>query len=92
MWASIRMGLVHISELADRYVKEPSDVVKVGQLVKVHILSADAKTKRIALSMKTQGRKGAKPAAGLAKKAAPPPKPTTMEDSVAVLADRWKRR
>ena len=48
-------GLVHISELSDRFVKEPSDVVKVGQLVKVHVLNADPKTKRIALSMKTQG-------------------------------------
>jgi len=85
-------GLVHISELADRYIKEPSDVVKVGQLVKVHVLSADAKTKRIALSMKTPRAKGAKPAAGSAKKLAPPPKQTTMEDKVAVLADRWKRR
>jgi uncharacterized protein len=46
-------GLVHISELSDRYIKEPSDVVKAGQIVKVHVLSADAKTKRIALSMKT---------------------------------------
>ena len=54
-------GLVHISELSDRYIKEPSDVVKVGQIVKVHVLSADAKTKRIALSMKTPG---AKPAQG----------------------------
>src|SRR4029077_16720355 len=50
-------GLVHISELADRYVKEPNDVVKVGQIVKVHVLSADANTKRISLSMKTPGGK-----------------------------------
>src|SRR6202012_2171313 len=52
-------GLVHISELSDRYIKEPSDVVKVGQIVKVHVLSADPKLKRIALSMKTQGPKPA---------------------------------
>ena len=62
-------GLVHVSELADRYIKEPSDLVKVGQLVKVHVLSADAKTKRIALSMKTPGAKGAKPAAGVREEA-----------------------
>src|ERR1700677_796334 len=55
-------GLVHISELSDRYVKEPGDVVKVGQIVKVHVLSADAKTKRIALSMKTPGGKPAQAA------------------------------
>ena len=47
-------GLVHISELSNRYIKEPSDVVKVGQIVQVHVLTADTKTKRIALSMKTK--------------------------------------
>jgi uncharacterized protein len=45
-------GLVHVSELAQRYVKDPAEVVKAGQIVKVQVLSADAKLKRIALSMK----------------------------------------
>ena len=45
-------GLVHISELSNRYIKDPGEAVKVGQIVKVKVLSADAKTKRIALSMK----------------------------------------
>ncbi|MCU1275210.1 MAG: binding domain protein, partial [Bryobacterales bacterium] len=85
-------GLVHISELSDRYIKEPSDVVKVGQIVKVHVLSADAKTKRIALSMKTPGSKPARGASPQPKKPDPPPKPRTMEDKVAALADRWKKR
>jgi len=44
--------LVHISELANRYIKDASDVVKAGQIVKVKVLTADPKTKRIALSMK----------------------------------------
>ena len=83
-------GLVHISELADRYIKEPGDVVKVGQIVKVRVLGADAKTKRIALSMKTPG--GASPQQQK-KPAPPPPKPQpTMEDKLSALADRWKRR
>ena len=82
-------GLVHISELADRYVKEPSDVVKVGQIVKVRVISADTKSKRIALTMKSQGGRPAGPA----KKAAPAPKPQlSMEDKIAALADRWKRK
>jgi uncharacterized protein len=86
-------GLVHISELSDRYIKEPSDVAKIGQIVKVHVLSADAKTKRIALSMKTPGSKPAHGAAPQPKKAAPPPKPQpTMDDKLAALADRWKKR
>ncbi len=45
-------GLVHISELSNRFIKDPSEAVKAGQIVKVKVLSADVKTKRIALSMK----------------------------------------
>ena len=45
-------GLVHISQLADRYVSDPSEVVKVQQKVKVKVLEVDAARKRIALSMK----------------------------------------
>lgn len=45
-------GLVHISELSNSYVKNPNDVVKVGQIVKVKILSVDEELKRIGLSMK----------------------------------------
>ena len=45
-------GLVHISELADRYVKHPLDVVKVGDIVNVRVLSIDEKRGKISLSMK----------------------------------------
>jgi len=45
-------GLVHISEISHRFIKEASEVVKAGQIVKVQVLSADPKAKRIALSMK----------------------------------------
>ncbi len=45
-------GLVHISELSDKYVSHPSTVVKTGQAVKVKIKSIDLKTNRIALTMK----------------------------------------
>jgi protein Tex len=45
-------GLVHISELADRFVKNPSDVVRVHQKVKVKVLEIDVDRKRIALSMR----------------------------------------
>jgi uncharacterized protein len=51
-------GLVHLSEMADRYVKAPTDVVKVGQKVEVTVLAVDAQRKRISLSMKkTPGEK-----------------------------------
>ncbi len=45
-------GLVHISQLADRYVQHPSSVVKVGQRVSVTVLDVDAARQRISLSMK----------------------------------------
>jgi uncharacterized protein len=45
-------GLVHISEIADHYVKHPSQVVSVGDVVQVVVLSVDEKNKRISLSMK----------------------------------------
>lgn len=45
-------GLVHISELSDRFVKHPLDVVKVGDIVNVKVLGVDAKKKRISLTMK----------------------------------------
>ncbi len=46
-------GLVHISQLADRFVKDPGDVVKVGQQVQVRVLEVDAQRKRISLSMRS---------------------------------------
>lgn len=47
-------GLVHISQLADRFVSDPRQVVKVGQVVKVRVLEVNAQLKRIGLSMKSQ--------------------------------------
>jgi len=45
-------GLVHISELSDKFVKHPSDIVSVGDIVNVKVLGVDLKKKRISLSMK----------------------------------------
>ena len=45
-------GLVHISQLANRFVKNPSDVVKVGQNVRVSVMDVDLDRNRISLSMK----------------------------------------
>jgi uncharacterized protein len=46
-------GLVHISELCDRYIRHPSDVVQVGDVVQVTVLGVDAVRKRISLTMRT---------------------------------------
>lgn len=53
-------GLVHISQLADRYVKDPNQVVKVGQQVSVRVLSVDVQRKRIGLTMR-QGKQEVEP-------------------------------
>ena len=45
-------GLVHISQLSDRFVRHPSDIVKVGDIVRVAVLSVDEDKKRISLSMR----------------------------------------
>jgi uncharacterized protein len=47
-------GLVHISKLADRYVKDPAEVVHVGQRVRVTVVDVDERRRRIALSMKEE--------------------------------------
>lgn len=53
-------GLVHVSELADRFVKDPTTVVRVGQVVQVRVLGVDPDSGRISLSMKS-GRPVEKP-------------------------------
>ncbi|MBQ7090483.1 MAG: RNA-binding transcriptional accessory protein, partial [Clostridia bacterium] len=45
-------GLVHISQICDRYIRHPSEVLKVGDIVKVKVISVDLKKKRIGLTMK----------------------------------------
>jgi uncharacterized protein len=58
-------GLVHVSQLADRFVKDPHEVVKAGDVVKVRVLEVDVPRKRISLSMRKDGGGGdaaAKPA------------------------------
>ena len=44
-------GLVHISRMAERYIRHPSEVVRVGDVVQVYVVDVDVKKKRIALSM-----------------------------------------
>jgi len=80
-------GLVHISELSNRYIKDPSEAVKTGQVVKVKVLSVDTKAKRIALSIKALTAPAPKPIA----KPAPKPEPT-MNEKLAALSSKWKVR
>ena len=45
-------GLVHISQITNKFIKHPSEVLKVGQIVTVWVIAADAVKKRISLTMK----------------------------------------
>lgn len=99
-------GLVHISELSNRYIKDPSEAVKVGQIVKVKVLSADVKTKRIALSIKALTEPASKAQPGKPQSTTqatsqnrrpqattPVEKPQlSVEDKLSALASKWKVR
>ena len=76
-------GLVHISEMADRFVKNPSDVVKVQQKVQVTVLSVDIDRKRISLSMKDPAKE---------KSPAPSPEKPKKPAPDTALADAFKNR
>jgi uncharacterized protein len=57
-------GLVHVSQLADRFVKDPHDIVKAGDVVKVRVVEVDVKRKRIGLTMRKDGGGDAPPPRG----------------------------
>ena len=82
-------GLVHISELSNRFIKDPSDAVKAGQIVKVKVLSADAKTKRIALSMKALMSPTPKNSRPHSAQPVPKPQPS-LSEKLAMLSTKWK--
>ncbi len=67
-------GLVHISQLADKYIKDPNDVVKVGQPVQVRVLEIDLQRKRIGLTLRSGE---AKPKSAPMKQQIKKPKRTT---------------
>lgn len=74
-------GLVHISEIADKFVANPADILKTGQIVRVKVLEADPKRKRISLSMKQEQKthNNAKPAN------------KTQSGTMADLLEKFKR-
>jgi uncharacterized protein len=82
-------GLVHVSELSNRFIKDPSEFVKAGQSVKVQVVSADPKAKRIALSMKAleTRRESAPQPKGQPR---PQPEKATLDQQLAKLTERFK--
>ena len=97
-------GLVHVSQLADRFVKDAHEVVKAGDVVKVRVVEVDIVRKRIGLSMRKDSGEGGAPRApqrdsGKPAQRMPPPKqqqrdkPTTTQGTLgAALAEALKRR
>jgi uncharacterized protein len=90
-------GLVHISHLSDRFVKDPNEVIAVQQKVKVTVVEVDVARKRIALSLKSDPFGKSAPVQNITKqernsKPKPPVKAVeSMEDKLAQLRDKFKR-
>jgi len=82
-------GLVYISELSNRYIKDPSEAVQAGQIVKVKVLSADATTKRIALSMKALMDSAPHNQRPKRPRQQPQLQPS-MNEKLAMLSSKWK--
>ena len=76
-------GLVHISALSNRYVKDPRDVVRVGQTVQVKVMEVDLNRKRVGLSMRLDDTPGenATPAARHGGKPSSPKRPGASKNS-----------
>ncbi|MDO9417498.1 Tex family protein [Pararhizobium sp.] len=95
-------GLVHVSQLADRFIKDPHEVVKAGDVVQVRVVEVDVPRKRIGLTMRKDGAAAAdaREARGTApppRNAAPPkhqPKPEAPSQGAfgAALAEAMKRK
>ncbi|MBB4639307.1 Tex family protein [Longimicrobium terrae] len=94
-------GLVHVSELSDKFIRDPSEAARVGDRVTVRVLSVDVPRQRIALSMKSPGAQrsagGARQGGGQEKPAPrpqpkAPPKPEPPRDGVAANGMRIKTR
>lgn len=90
-------GLVHVSQLADKFVDDPSKVVKPGQIVRVVVTAIDEKTKRISLSMKSnpeigeRSPRGHQPASNGRGQASPPQKSGGMGALGDALVRAMKR-
>jgi uncharacterized protein len=84
-------GLVHVSQLADRYVADPNDVVKVGQKVQVRVMSVDLERNRIALTMKREGGKaGGREASGAAQPGAGRPSQKQRKEKEKAAPKQWR--
>jgi uncharacterized protein len=85
-------GLVHISHLSDKFIKDPKEVVAVQQKVKVTVMEVDVPRKRIGLSMKSDPFGQAEPAPrSKDRKDKPKEKEVSMEEKLAMLVSKFKK-
>jgi uncharacterized protein len=85
-------GLVHISHLSDKFIKDPKEVVAVQQKVKVTVMEVDVPRKRIGLSMKSDPFGQAEPAPRAKdRKDKPKEKEVSMEEKLAMLVSKFKK-
>ena len=83
-------GLAHMSELANRYVKDASEVVKAGQIVKVQVLNADPEAKRIALSMKALDAAPPEPKRKNFQRRKPEVKRPSLDEQLSALTSKFR--
>ncbi len=84
-------GLVHVSEVSHRYITDPAELLKAGQIVKVVVLAVDLKAKRIALSMKALEPKpsgGGRPQP----QQRPQQNQPSMQDKLSALSGKFRTR
>jgi uncharacterized protein len=84
-------GLVHVSQLADKFISDPNEVVKVGQIVHVKVVEVDLVRKRIQLTMKTNGDTKKEAPTTITKPSKPAPKAQTAGSFGNLLKDALKR-
>src|SRR5690606_13077643 len=84
-------GLVHVSQLSDRFVQDPNDVVKVGDRVTVRVIGVDVPRNRIALSIKSEAGGAVKQAAAPWARKGVKVEPPVLRDGVAPNGMRIRR-
>lgn len=82
-------GLVHVSEIAHRYISDPSEALKLGQKVSVKVMELDIARKRIALSIKQT--EAPAPRQATVKRPAKQEAPATVEDALAALKRKFSK-
>ncbi len=88
-------GLVHVSEISNRFIKDPNEAVKVGEVVRVKVISADPKTKRIALSIKALQQSELpkiKNASRNPPRTVVKPQAPSLQDQLSNLSNRFRSR